>query len=388
MNTSKQVNAMLGLFFVFLVGTFLYFLWDTGRAEEAQLRQTRVNAERGAELYALNCRSCHGLTGQGPLERTGLPGAPLNIEASRPDTAGALNATQQRFTDTIHCGRIGTVMPPWSQEQGGPLNFFQIEQLVTLITGAKPADQFDQLPEQEAISLEAWDHAYEEANHADEFDPRKFLAASIDAEQTTIPVTSTEQISDDAILRLGGNPEEPDYELVQVTAIDEGANELTVERAFGGTTAMEHEEGTEVFGNFVPPGESITGAEAPVCGQSFSGGPSDGDEAPTVEIGDGDTIDMGDDFFEFDGDRNPSLEVAAGEILTLNLTNGGNNIHNMRISGLDAEYDSDDDFVSDPDIMSSGDEGTIEFSLDEPGTYPYRCDFHPVNMAGEISVVE
>ena len=76
MNTSKQVNVMIGLMFVFLVGTLLYFVWDTVRAEDAQERQIVVNAERGGRLFSLNCRSCHGINGLGPLENPNLPGIP------------------------------------------------------------------------------------------------------------------------------------------------------------------------------------------------------------------------------------------------------------------------------------------------------------------------
>ena len=80
MNTSKQVNMMVGLLMVFLVGTLLYFLWDDDRASEAESRQLFTNAERGGALYSLNCRSCHGLTGTGP------PGSAASCPA-RPSTA-------------------------------------------------------------------------------------------------------------------------------------------------------------------------------------------------------------------------------------------------------------------------------------------------------------
>src|SRR3989337_651091 len=136
MNTRKQVNVMLGLLMLFVLGTLLYFLWDTVRAEDAEERQLQANAERGGKLYSINCRACHGLTGKGALENASLPGIPLNVDTNRPDDVGKLTALQQRFRDTIKCGRIGTLMPPWSQEQGGALNDFQIEQLVLLITSA------------------------------------------------------------------------------------------------------------------------------------------------------------------------------------------------------------------------------------------------------------
>lgn len=97
---------------------------------------------------------------------------------------------------------------------------------------------------------------------------------------------------------------------------------------------------------------------------------------------------MGDNFFEVDGATNPTLEVRTGESITFEIVNDGVAIHNMRIAGVDNAYDSEDDFVSDPDFFIAGDEGTLTFTIDEPGTFNYRCDFHPIDMIGQISVVE
>ena len=113
MNTSKQVNVMLGLLMIFAVATTLYFVWDNARADDATEKQLIDNAERGGKLFSLNCRACHGLTGKGVLEDSSLPGAPLNLETNRPTDAGMLVALEARFRDTITCGRVGTVMPPW-----------------------------------------------------------------------------------------------------------------------------------------------------------------------------------------------------------------------------------------------------------------------------------
>ncbi|MCH8814481.1 MAG: c-type cytochrome [Chloroflexi bacterium] len=473
MNTGKQINVMLGLFMVFAVATLLYFLWDTPRQEEAIERQTMTNSERGAELFALNCRSCHGITGQGAIERGGLPGAPLNLEAMRESSAGALGALQQRLNDTITCGRIGTVMPSWSQDQGGPLNFFQIEQLVTLITGSKPVDAFDPSEDPNAVSEFGWEIVWEEANHADEFSPRVELDEAIGVDATAIPLNDVSQLKHGDILRLGGSAEEPvyelvavsiafdefdpstelvsdisavdttlklsdvgqigrgdvlllgsapgnlEFELVEVEAIDEetgqitverGAEEtivsehsagthvlgrlgeMTVERGAEGTKAMEHPEGTDVFGNFVPPGTTVTGDDDVfVCGQTAGAGGDgngDGDAATVVAVAGSADVSMGDNFFEVDGETNPTLEVGVGESITFEVVNNGVAIHNMRIAGVDNEYDSEDDFVSVPDFFAADDKGTLTFTFDEAGTFNYRCDFHQTEMLGQISVVE
>ncbi|MFQ5473869.1 MAG: plastocyanin/azurin family copper-binding protein [Dehalococcoidia bacterium] len=386
MNTGKQINVMLGLFMVFAVATLLYFLWDGPRQEEAIERQTTANSERGAELFSLNCRSCHGITGQGPLERGSLPGLPLNLDANRPESAGVLGALQRKFTDTITCGRVGTSMPPWSQDQGGPLNFFQIEQIVTLITGSKPVTAFDPSEDPNAVSESGWEFVWEAANHADEFNPHVEIIEPVGTNDTTIAVNESDPLKEGDILRLGGNAEEPQYELVSVTAIADG--EITVDRAVEGTTAMQHADGTEVFGNFVPAGTGITGEMAPVCGQSVRGGGGGGPAAPTVTVEGSADVSMGDNFFEVDGATNPTLEVRTGESITFEIVNDGVAIHNMRIAGVDNAYDSEDDFVSDPDFFIAGDEGTLTFTIDEPGTFNYRCDFHPIDMIGQISVVE
>ena len=87
-------------------------------------------------------------------------------------------------------------------------------------------------------------------------------------------------------------------------------------------------------------------------------------------------------FFELN-----EFTVSPGQEVTFNLTNAGGAIHNMRISGADGEYDTDDDTVSDPDLFQAGDAGTLVWTApDEAGEIIFRCDFHPIDMIGTISV--
>src|SRR3990172_3427644 len=199
MNTSKQVNVMIGLMFVFLVGTLLYFVWDTVRAEDAQERQTVVNAERGGRLFSVNCRSCHGLNGLGPLENPNQPGMPLNLETNRPDDPGKLLERQSRILDTIRCGRVGTLMPAWSEDQGGPLNDFQILQLVALITGAMPGEDAPSDPN--AVSELGWESVLENADHTDLL-VGKTLAEAASADATTLVLTDAQKLTIGGLLRI------------------------------------------------------------------------------------------------------------------------------------------------------------------------------------------
>lgn len=143
MNTSKQVNVMIGLLFLVSLFFAVNVLNEPNRQDTALEEQTELFAERGAEIFVQNCRSCHGLEGLGPDE--GAIGAKLNTPAFLilgEDNAFGVDGTAEGVADgirnflgnTITCGRTNTVMPLWGEQYGGPLSDRQIEYLVTLIT--------------------------------------------------------------------------------------------------------------------------------------------------------------------------------------------------------------------------------------------------------------
>jgi len=148
MNTSKQVNAMIGLLFLLLVVLFAYLLNEGNRQADALTEVTRRNAERGARLFVQNCRACHGLEGLGPADHPPGFGATLNTPAYlilgednafalAPTSLGEADGIRAFLADTIRCGRSGTFMPPWAQAFGGPFSDTQINHLVTMITNAR-----------------------------------------------------------------------------------------------------------------------------------------------------------------------------------------------------------------------------------------------------------
>ena len=387
MNTAKQINIMIGLMFVGLFGTFLYFIFDNGfnafgldfegRQNAAVVRQEKTNVERGAVLFSLNCRACHGLTGQGALERAGLPGAPLNLEDNRPPelTEAQVKAKADRFNGTITCGRVGTLMPPWSRDENGPLNDFQIEQLVLLITSE--------------FSEEGWEHVVEDGNHSDQFGPRKQLAAAVGPGDTTIQLNDASGLIVEDALRIGGDTIDEAYEVLIILSIDEDTGSVEVERAAMGSKALSHEAEVEVYnGPLAPPDGPIIGAPGtvPPCGQKNAEPEAATGSAAIVSISGDVEFKMSDNFFGLDEAINPTLEIAAGDTVNFTIPNVGTAIHNLRFAGPDGEYQTDDDFVSDPDLISGGEEGTLEFTFGEAATFPYRCDFHPTEMLGEVTV--
>jgi plastocyanin len=93
------------------------------------------------------------------------------------------------------------------------------------------------------------------------------------------------------------------------------------------------------------------------------------------------TVSMKDNFFE-----PPEISVPAGKRFRINLTNDGPTFaHNLRISGPDGEFDTDDDLQSQPSSQRVGVPGELVGQIDEPGTYDVRCDFHP-EMTGTVTV--
>ena len=78
------------------------------------------NPNQGAVLFSENCAVCHGPQGEGRIGAT----LAKNWAGIRPDLS---------IQNTIENGVQGSVMPAWSQANGGPLTVSQIDDLVAFI---------------------------------------------------------------------------------------------------------------------------------------------------------------------------------------------------------------------------------------------------------------
>jgi plastocyanin len=127
----------------------LYLADEDNRIEAEEEAQEHAAIERATANYLSLCLSCHGPAGEGYLTPgemgTGRIGAPLGgntfatkmnqegLQADGSPVPGGVNARATVLAQTIHEGRVEVGMPAWGEENGGPLNPAQIEEMVTMI---------------------------------------------------------------------------------------------------------------------------------------------------------------------------------------------------------------------------------------------------------------
>jgi len=80
------------------------------------------------------------------------------------------------------------------------------------------------------------------------------------------------------------------------------------------------------------------------------------------------------------------LTMTAGETILVRVSNSDTVPHNLRIAGLDGQYDTEDDAVTVPETIGGGESGELNFAPQPKGEYTFRCDFHPGSMGGQVVV--
>lgn len=138
MNTQRQIFLVVVLMFVTVAGCAAYTAIDLPlRAQRQADFFVNESIERGALLYANNCRTCHGIRGEGGV------GLTINKPSFRDQEPLALTSNQDLIRRTLECGRAGTLMPAWLDGNGGSLTANQIEHLVRLLTAPLEEDVYD-----------------------------------------------------------------------------------------------------------------------------------------------------------------------------------------------------------------------------------------------------
>jgi len=80
------------------------------------------------------------------------------------------------------------------------------------------------------------------------------------------------------------------------------------------------------------------------------------------------------------------LSGTAGQVIEFKVTNTGTQSHNMVVAGPDNEYDTPDDFNPEPFAIKAGETGRVVVKIDDPGTYLFRCAFHPTIEFGTLEL--
>ena len=383
MNTGKQIYIMVILVFLLLAALGGYVIWEPFRSDEAEKEQEAKTEERGALLFSLNCRICHGDRGEGGGVAGRLAVAPL---LNRPDLQGrsgsdeppdpaAASDALKLITNTIICGRVGTAMPTWGEEQGGPMNDEQVVQLATFINRG-----------------DEWDAAAEFAREQDDSGVK--LTQAVSAEDTTLQVTDASTFAADGVVLI-------DEERMTIHEVQESA--LMVERGSRASEAAPHEEGAELFNQPVPPDPPAIVQQA--CGQ-FNRAPApttapieaateapgtpgvptptpEATAAPAASPGGPQVVEISAvPTMRFDKSE---IRVKAGGQVTIRFTNDDPGVpHNWALytddSGSEAIVGANEDICTGPCEVE------ITFDAPPPGEYFFRCDVHPTTMTGTFIV--
>jgi plastocyanin/mono/diheme cytochrome c family protein len=122
---------------LFVIVYYFYELGVPGVPDSARLtKESQVQAvtsvERGYNIYEANCARCHGAQGQGFANEAGAP--PLNEQDKlfahlNPQYLTSVLTEGGRYV----CGNAKSLMPVWSNANGGPLNYQQIDDVIAFI---------------------------------------------------------------------------------------------------------------------------------------------------------------------------------------------------------------------------------------------------------------
>ena len=160
-------------------------LREPARLEAFALAEEGRAIENGARIFYGNCATCHGIEGKAqecfdaasgePTECIGLPlNNPLLICGDSPPKLGPegvdWEGTKRSYIEsTVAAGRVGTQMPTWSEEFGGPMRDDQVHDVTSFVLNWE-GEWFDDNGNCIYVTFE-WPETVEEYLALDEISP-------------------------------------------------------------------------------------------------------------------------------------------------------------------------------------------------------------------------
>lgn len=142
-----QVKIVIGtVAFMMTMMLFGYAaLREPARLERFAAADLGRNVEKGADIFFNNCATCHGVEGDAVNcfdsagEQIGCVGLPLRDPyllcepSTRLADVGYEGVVRDYIFGTVYAGRIGTQMPTWSANLGGPMQDYEIENVTQFV---------------------------------------------------------------------------------------------------------------------------------------------------------------------------------------------------------------------------------------------------------------
>jgi mono/diheme cytochrome c family protein len=120
-STRRWQTRGVAVFLLLALAFPIYRLTEHGRLDEALASENAAQVAAGAQLWSLNCATCHGAQGEGGT------GPALNSKEFLE------SVSDEQMHGIVAGGIPGTAMPAWLDEFGGPLTHQQIAALVAYI---------------------------------------------------------------------------------------------------------------------------------------------------------------------------------------------------------------------------------------------------------------
>jgi mono/diheme cytochrome c family protein len=174
-----QVKVVIGTiaFMLAMIILGVIALFEPARLEEKTAAFAGRQIEKGAKIFSDNCSTCHGADGtaQSCVDAAGADiacaGLPLNNSSllcgdpsERMSQMGWTGSKDAFIRQTVSAGRPPTLMPTWSQKYGGPMEDYQIDEVVAYVLnwGADPG-----LCTGEAVQAFEWPVSWEDLPQGD-----------------------------------------------------------------------------------------------------------------------------------------------------------------------------------------------------------------------------